>query len=178
MDICVFGSSSRNLDPLYINATLELGRAMGARGHGLVFGGYDMGLMGAIAQGVQEGGGRVTGVVTEGLSARGDRAVFPCDVVLTTPSLALRKTRMIELSQAFITLPGGIGTLDELTDVLSQAKAGEAIKPCAIYDVAGFYSPLVQMLDEMCAKGLNNTDWRQYAGVFSDASELLGYLEG
>ena len=177
MNICVFGSSSAGLDAKYLEAVEAMGRAFGERGHGLVFGGYDMGLMGAAARGFNAGGGRVFGVVTDGLSAKGDRVVFPCDEVVSMPDLAARKQLMMERADAFVTVPGGIGTMDELFDVLSQAKAGESTKPCAILDVDCFYTPLVQMLDEACAKGLNNTNWRAYCEVFTDAAALVAYLE-
>ena len=177
MNICVFGSSSRNIESIYMDAVRQLGCTLGAAGHTLVFGGYDMGLMGAIARGFVDGGGRVSGVVTEGLSAKGDREVFACTEVITTANLAERKQLMIEMADAFVTVPGGIGTLDELFDVMSISKAGECHKPCAIYNVAGFFDPLVQMLDDMCTKGLNSTDWHTHARAFASADELCAYLD-
>ena len=177
MKVCVFGSSSSNLDQIYSDAAEELGHVLAERDHALVFGGYDMGLMGAVARGVAAGGGEVYGVVTEGLSAKGDRDVFACTHVLSCADLAQRKLAMVAMADAFVTLPGGIGTFDELFDVLSQAKAGEACKGCAIYNVAGYFNPLVTMLDEACEKGLNSTDWHDYCAVFDNAEELVVYLE-
>ncbi len=87
MRICVFGSSSRDLDALYIDAAYELGRTLAEHGHGLVFGGYDVGLMGAVAYGVGDAGGSVIGVVTEGLNKKG-RPVYPCTELICESDLA------------------------------------------------------------------------------------------
>lgn len=177
MKVCVFGSSSRNVAPIYTIAAIELGRALALSGHELVFGGYDMGLMGAVATGAAEAGGTITGIVTAGLSARGDREVFPCTKVITAPNLAERKTHMIEMSDAFVTLPGGIGTFDEFFDVLAQVKSGEIGCSCALLNVAEFYNPLIRMLDDACEKGLNATDWRDLCEVFVDPNDLVSWLD-
>ncbi len=176
MRFCVFGSSSLHLESVYLDAAYELGRTLATRGHELVFGGYDQGMMGAVAKGVADAGGAVTGVVTEGLNARG-RDIFPCTEVICTADLSERKTRMVALSDAFITMPGGLGTFDELFDVLSQVKAGELEGKSAILNVGGYFDPLVEMLDRATATGLNSTDWRATCGVFDAADELVAWLE-
>ena len=135
MRICVFGSSSRDLDALYIDAAYELGRTLAEHGHGLVFGGYDVGLMGAVAHGVGDAGGSVIGVVTEGLNKKG-RPVYPCTELICESDLATRKTRMTSLADAFVTLPGGLGTFDEFFDIVSQVKAGELDAKSAILNTA------------------------------------------
>lgn len=137
MRICAFGSSSRDLDALYIDAAYELGRTLAEHGHGLVFGGYDVGLMGAVAHGVGDTGGSVIGVVTEGLNKKG-RPVYPCTELICESDLATRKTRMTSLADAFVTLPGGLGTFDEFFDIVSQVKAGELDAKSAILNVGGF----------------------------------------
>lgn len=176
MRLCVFGSSSLNLDAVYLDAAYEVGRVLARRGHELVFGGYDMGMMGAVAKGAADAGGTVTGVVTEGLNGRG-RDIFPCTEVICMPDLAQRKTRMIELSDAFITLPGGLGTFDEFFVVLSQVKVGELEGKSAILNVGGYFDPLIEMLDRATATGLNATDWRESCGVFDAPEELVSWLE-
>ena len=137
MRICAFGSSSRDLDALYIDAAYELGRTLAEHGHGLVFGGYDVGLMGAVAHGVGDAGGSVIGVVTEGLNKKG-RPVYPCTELICESDLATRKTRMTSLADAFVTLPGGLGTFDEFFDIVSQVKAGELDAKSAILNVGGY----------------------------------------
>ena len=176
MNICVFCSSASNLDSCYVHAAQELGKALTKRGHTLVFGGYDMGLMGDVAKSVIAAGGKAIGVTTEGLSAKG-RAIVPGIEELPTENLSKRKGTMVSLADAFITLPGGIGTLDEFFSVISQAKVGEISGKSALYNVAGYFDPLVQMLDDSCAKGLNSTDWHEYGNAFDDCEELLDWLE-
>ncbi len=177
MRLCVFGSSSLNLDAVYLDAAYEMGRVLARHGHELVFGGYDMGMMGAVAKGAADAGGTIIGVVTEGLNGRG-RDIFPCTEVICMPDLAQRKTRMIELSDAFITMPGGLGTFDEFFVVLSQVKAGELEGKSALLNVGGYFDPMIEMLDRATQTGLNATDWRASCGVFDTAEELVAWLEG
>lgn len=177
MKVCVFGSSSRRIAPVYTMAAVDLGRALTIHGHELVFGGYDMGLMGAVASGAAEAGGRITGIVTEGLNARADREVFPCTDVIVTADLAERKERMVEISDAFVTLPGGLGTFDEFFDVLAQVKSGQIERANALLNVAEFYNPLIRMLDDACDQGLNAGDWRAICEVFADPNDLVSWLD-
>ncbi|MFR5000252.1 MAG: TIGR00730 family Rossman fold protein [Slackia sp.] len=177
MNICVFCSSSNNLDDIYLNAAASLGRAIARRGHTLVFGGYDMGLMGAVARAAVEAGGRVRGITTEGLSAKG-RAVVAGIEEERTADLSARKERMVELSDAFVTLPGGLGTFDEFFSVISRVKAGELSAPSALLDVDGFFKPLATLLDDACARGLNSSDWRASCEIFDDAEALVSWIEG
>ena len=176
MRFCVFGSSSANLDPMYINAAIGLGSELASRGHGLVFGGYDTGLMGAVAKGAASENGHIIGIVTEGLNALG-RDIFPCTEVMCTPDMARRKERMMDLSDAYIAMPGGLGTLDELFVVLSKVKAGEMNCKTAILNVGGFYDKMIEQLDYMTETGLNSSNWRDICGVFDNAAELVDWLE-
>lgn len=176
MNICVFCSSSSNLDPMYTKTADALGREIARRGHTLVFGGYDMGLMGAVARAAVEKGGRVLGITTEGLSAKG-RAVVKGIEEECTADLSARKERMVELSDAFVSLPGGLGTFDEFFSVISRVKAGEIKAKSALYDVDDFFAPLAALLDDATARGLNSTDWRAYCGIFDNAKTLLDWIE-
>lgn len=176
MNICVFGSSSNSVAPIYKNAALELGRALALQGHTLVFGGYDMGLMGAVAAGAAEMGGPVVGVITNTLEGSG-RAVFPCTEVISSADLTARKTKMIEMSDAFVTMPGGLGTFDEFFTVMSLVKAGESHAKSALYNVAEYFNPLIRMLEDSCEKGLNSTDWRDSCNAFTNPDELIAWLE-
>ena len=151
MNICVFCSSSSNLDPMYTEAADALGREIARRGHTLVFGGYDMGLMGAVARAAVEESGRVLGVTTEGLSAKGRAAVEGIEEECAV-DLSARKERMVELSDAFVSLPGGLGTFDEFFSVISRVKAGEIEAKSALFDVDGFFAPLAELLDNATAR--------------------------
>lgn len=176
MNICVFCSSSNNLDDIYLNAAASLGRAIAQHGHTLVFGGYDMGLMGAVAHAAVGAGGCVKGITTAGLSAKG-RAVVAEIEEECTADLSARKERMVELSDAFVTLPGGLGTFDEFFSVISRVKAGELDAPSALLDVDGFFKPLATLLDDACARGLNSSDWRVSCEIFDDAEALVSWVE-
>lgn len=176
MNICVFCSSSSNLDDCYVAAAQTLGETLAKRGHTLIFGGYDMGLMGDVAKAVIHAGGKAIGVTTTGLSAKG-RALVPGIEERGVENLSQRKDAMVSLSDAFITLPGGIGTLDEFFSVISQAKVGEISGKSALFNVTGYFDPLIQMLDEACAKGLNSTDWHEYGNAFDECGSLFDWLE-
>ncbi len=142
----------------------------------MVFGGYDMGLMGTTAKAAVKAGGKVIGVTTEGLS-RKDREIVRGITVVETADLAHRKNDMTRLSDAFVTLPGGLGTLDEFFSVISRVKAGEITGKSALLNVEGYFDPLIQMLDDSCRKGLNRGDWRKIGNAFYDVDELLDWLE-
>lgn len=176
MRICVFCSSSPDLPDVYVRTARELGAEMARRGHTLVFGGFDQGTMGDVARGCADAGGKVLGVLSSQLASSG-REVFPCAEVMTEPDLAHRKARMSQLADAFVTLPGGLGTFDEFFGVIAQMKAGELSGRIAIVNVAGYFDPLVEMLDKSCATGLNSTDWHAYGDVFATPAEALDYLE-
>mgnify|MGYP002517510530 CR=1 FL=1 len=176
MKICVFCSSSKNLDPKYTLAAQNLGRAIAERGHELVFGGYDQGLMGATASAAVAAGGHVYGVTTIGLTATGRHIVDGIENV-EEADLSTRIKRMVRMSDAFVTLPGGLGTFEEFFSVMSQIKAGELESTCALLDVDGYFKPLVEMLDLSCETGLNSCDWRAFCDVFDDADALIDWLE-
>ncbi len=176
MNICVFCSSASDLAECYVEAARELGKAIGRRGHTLVFGGYDMGLMGEAANAALSAGGKVVGITTEGLSRKG-RTVVPGITVTEAANLAERKNEMVSRSDAFVTLPGGLGTLDEFFSVISCVKAGELTAKSALLNVEGYFDPLVQMLDDSCAKGLNRGDWREIGNAFNEVNALMDWLE-
>lgn len=176
MNICVFCSSSKNLDEKYTAAAQRLGETIASRGHQLVFGGYDQGLMGAVANAAVAAGGKVYGVTTEGLTATGRSIVEGIENV-EEKDLSTRIKRMINMSDAFVTLPGGLGTFEEFFSVMSQIKAGELDALCALLDVDGYFPPLVKLLDLSCETGLNSCDWRAFCDCFTEPSALIGWLE-
>ncbi len=177
MNICVFCSSASEIDERYIQAAHDLGTVLAQRGHTLVFGGYDMGLMGVTAKSVLAAGGNAIGITTQGLS-RKNRELVPGIHVIEVEDLAERKNHMVRLSDAFATLPGGLGTLDEFFNVISRVKAGEINGKSALLNVEGYFNPLIQMLDDTCAKGLNQGDWRQIGSAFDDPAALVDWFEG
>ena len=176
MKICVFCSSSDNLDAKYVEAAKALGKTIAARGHELVFGGYDKGLMGDVANAAVAAGGHVFGVTTTGLTAKG-RAIVEGIENVEEPDLSTRIKHMVRMSDAFVTLPGGLGTFEEFISVMSQIKAGELKATCALLDDDGYFKPLVEMLDLSCETGLNSCDWRAFCDVFATPDDIIDWLE-
>lgn len=150
--ICAFCGAKSGDDPRWVNAAYDAGRAIAGRGWTLVYGGGNVGLMGALADGALAGGGTVVGVIPRKLLARelAHRGVARLEVV---DDMAQRKTRMIELSDAFLTLPGGLGTLDEFFEVLTLAQIGYHAKPSVLFDQDGYWGPLMTTVRAMLAHG-------------------------
>jgi uncharacterized protein (TIGR00730 family) len=173
--ICVFCGSSPGAQPGYVRAATELGHALADRGIGLVYGGGNVGLMGAVADAVLARGGDAIGVIPEGLLARevGHHGLTELRVV---DSMHTRKRSMAELSSAFVALPGGLGTLEELFEVLTWAQLGIHAKPCALLNVDGFYDPLLALFDHMRAERFIAAADRALLIVESNVTALLDRL--
>jgi uncharacterized protein (TIGR00730 family) len=144
--VCVFCGASSGRDPAYAAAARALGGAIVGRGLGLVYGGGRVGLMGAVADAVLAAAGEVTGVIPTQLVER-ELAHGGLDDLRVVGSLHERKALMSELADAFVALPGGIGTFEELFEVFTWAQLGLHRKPLGLLDVAGYYAPLEAMLD-------------------------------
>jgi uncharacterized protein (TIGR00730 family) len=144
--VCVFCGSNAGVDPAYLEAARHVGRGLAERGMRLVYGGAHVGMMGALADAAMTAGGEVTGVIPRqivDLEVAHD-AVADLRIV---DSMHERKALMADLSDAFVALPGGIGTLEELFEVFTWAHLGLHRKPLGLLDVAGYYAPLEAMLD-------------------------------
>jgi len=150
--ICVFGGSSPGSKPIHVAAARDLGRTLARRGIGVVNGGGHVGIMGATADGALEAGGEAIGVIPRSLMDRelGHRGMTQLRVVETMHE---RKALMAELSDGFVALPGGIGTLEELFEAWTWAGLGIHAKPVAVLDVDGYWEPLLAMADRMVDEG-------------------------
>lgn len=170
--VCVFCGSSRGSDPRHAEAAALLGRLLAARGLGVVFGGGSVGLMGVLADNALAAGAPVVGVIPHGLAARelAHRGVSDMRVV---PTMHARKATMASLADGFVALPGGMGTLEELFEVLTWGQLGIHSKPVGVLNVAGYYDPLVALLDHATAGGFVADDGRRLVLVDSDAARLL-----
>ncbi|GIJ10411.1 TIGR00730 family Rossman fold protein [Micromonospora andamanensis] len=143
--ICVFCASSRTLDKRWLDLAADTGAQLARRGHTLVSGGGCVGMMGALVNGARSAGGRTIGVIPQALVDL-EVADLDSDELLVTDSMASRKILMIEKSDAFLTLPGGLGTLDELFEVWTTATLALHHKPMVLVDTDGFYDPLLGWL--------------------------------
>ena len=172
MRICVFCGSSPGRDPVYLEQAAAFGALLAQRGIVLVYGGARVGLMGALADAALAHGGQVIGVMPEALMARevAHRGLSELHVV---GSMHARKALMAELSDAFVALPGGIGTLEELFEVWTWSQLGLHEKPCALLDLNGFYSGLRAFLDHVVHEGFLKPVYRAGLLVERDPEALL-----
>lgn len=148
--LCVYCSSSDRLDPKYVIAAEQLGREMVARGWGLVYGGANRGLMGSLARTVKRGGGRVVGVIPEFMKAR-ELAYDQVDELVTVVTMRERKLMMETRADAFVALPGGFGTLEEIMEILTLRQLDLVKKPCVLFNQDAFYDDLLRLFQRMLA---------------------------
>ena len=174
--LCVFCGSSAGREPGYRHLAESLGRALAERGIGIVYGGAWVGLMGALADAALAAGGEVIGVIPQALIEReiGHRGLTELRIV---ESMHERKALMAELSDGFVALPGGIGTLEELFEVWTWAQLGLHAKPCALLDTDGFYGPLVAFLDHLVDAGFVREAHRDMLLTAHSPEELLTAFE-
>jgi uncharacterized protein (TIGR00730 family) len=147
-NICVYCGSNTGKDPAYLAAAQSLGRYMAEAGIGLVYGGGGLGLMGEIARSVLAHNGRVTGIIPEFLSQR-ERVLRDADELIVVEDMHQRKKLMFDRSDAFVALPGGIGTLEELVEQLTWAQLGRHSKPIILLNIDGFWEPFLALLQHM-----------------------------
>ena len=148
--ICVYCGSGPGTNPRFIEAAIALGRILAEHGIRLVYGGGSIGLMGAIATSVLDHGGTVTGIIPDFLTAR-ENALTRVQEMIVTPDMHERKRLMFERSDAFVALPGGIGTLEELVEQLTWQQLGRHTKPVLLANIDGFWEPLLALLSNMRA---------------------------
>ena len=175
MKIGVFCSANGQIDRDFFRATEELGRWMAEHGHVLVFGGVNQGLMECIAQAVHNGGGRTIGVVPRIVEKTGRTSQY-VDVEMACDNLTDRKQLMMDQSDVFVALPGGIGTLDEVFTVAASATIGYHQKVVVLYDLKGFWAPLIAMLDDLQRRGMVRGQWQDYIKIASSLEELATLL--
>ena len=173
--VAVYCGSNTGRGDVYVRAAAELGSALAARGMKIVYGGTHKGLMGALADAALSGGGEVRGVITERLKAKGHTHPNLTEVE-AFPTMQARKTRMIELADAFIALPGGIGTLEEFMEVWTLNQLGEITKPAGLYDINGYYQPLMGMVDHMISERFLPEAHRKAIVVEPDPERLIDGL--
>ncbi len=178
--LCVYCGSSRGSHAQYADQAREFGAEMARRGIALVYGGGNVGLMGTLADAVLAGGGRVTGVIPRQLVER-EVAHPGLSELVVVETMHQRKTRMYELSEAFVALPGGFGTLDEMFEMLTWAQLGLHSYPCAFLDVRDYYGPLRAMMDRMVTEGFvpaRRRDSVWFGDSMSALFDWIGHRDG
>lgn len=175
MRIAIYCGSSRGLDPVFQTAAVDLARHLVSQGIGIVYGGGNVGIMGVIADAAMSAGGEVIGVIPESLMAKelGHGGVTELHVVR---SMHERKQMMVDLSDGFIALPGGFGTLDELFETLTWLQLGFHGKPVGLLNVAGFFDHLLTFLDHMTATGFLKPEHRASLLMETDPGALLSAM--
>jgi uncharacterized protein (TIGR00730 family) len=174
--VCVFCGSNTGSRPEFTAVATELGTALAAAGLDLVYGGGHVGLMGAVADAALAGGGRVTGVMPATLVAK-EIAHRGLTDLRVTATMHERKALMADLADGFIALPGGFGTFDELFEVVTWAQLGFHAKPVVLLDAAGFFDPLLAMVDRAIADGFVPAEHRALLMAADDVDGALALLE-
>ncbi|MDF5712865.1 MAG: TIGR00730 family Rossman fold protein [Rhizonema sp. NSF051] len=170
--IGVFCGSSTGLRPVYREAAQTLGETLASRDKRLVYGGGNVGLMGIVADAALTAGGEVIGVIPEFLIAN-EIAHRGLSMLHVVGSMHERKTKMAELSDGFIALPGGYGTLDEFCEILTWAQLGLHQKPCGLLNVKGYFDPLLKLFDNAVTEGFLKPTGRSFVLEASDPEDLL-----
>lgn len=175
--ICVYCGSRNGHDDAYANLARELGRTLAERGVGLVYGGASIGMMGLVADAVMAGGGRVIGVIPESLQQK-EVAHQGLTELLVTADMHERKRLMADRADAFIAMPGGLGTLEELFEILTWGQLRFHAKPVGLLNTRGFYDDLVRFLDGTVSEGFVHPRHRAMLNVADEPGALLDRLTG
>ena len=174
--VCLFCGSRLGNDPVFVTEARAFGRLLAERGHRLVYGAGDRGIMGETARAVQNAGGHITGVIPQHLV---DAEIGKSDVddYIVTDNMHERKMLMFQRSDAIITLPGGPGSLDELIEVLTWRQLGLHDKPVVLMNVRGYWDPLITLLQSTVDNGFADQSFVEYLSVATDAKTAMNALE-
>lgn len=178
MKVCVFGAASNEINKDYITIVEEFGEAMAKRGHSLVFGAGYNGLMGACARGVTKQNGEILGVVPSFFQEEKIEQLYDkCDKIIYTETMSQRKAIMEDEADAFVIVPGGIGTYEEFFEVLTLKQLARHTKPIAIYNINNYYDNLNALLKVSFDEGFIRNDCRKLFFLSKDPEEILNYIE-
>lgn len=176
MNICVFCSSSNIVDDIYFEMAGELGQYIGENGHTLVYGGANIGLMDQLAESVKKAGGKVIGVIPQKIHDN-DLSANQLDELIITQTMSERKTVMHQKSDAFIALPGGFGTLEEILEVITLKQLDYHQKPIVFINVNGFFNHLLKQFELSYTDGFAKENYRRLYKVVPEPSEAQEYIE-
>lgn len=178
MKICIFGAASTHIDKIYIEKVERLGEELAKRGHSLVFGAGATGLMGAAARGFKKGGGYVHGVIPEFFRDEAVEVIYDkCDKFTYTKNMSERKRVMEDECDAFLILPGGIGTFEEFFEVLTLKQLGRHNKAIVIYNIENYFDGLEEFMNTVRERKFINFKCYEMYSYFDEAEKIIEYLE-
>lgn len=173
--VCIYCGSGAGTDPVFVDAARDLGRCLADAGIRLVYGGGNLGLMGTVARAVLENGGDVTGIIPDFLKER-ESLIVEAQETIIVPDMHTRKQLMFDRADAFVAMPGGVGTLEELVEQLTWAQLGRHSKPILLLDVNGFWRPLLTLFAHMRGHGFIRPGAEVHYLVAERPSEVLPML--
>ena len=176
MNITVYLGSTEGKDPAFKQAVAELGNWIGESCNSLVYGGSKTGLMGVLAKSVLDAGGAVTGVETQ-FFVDADVQYEGLTELIVAPDMAERKTKMIQIGDAFIAFPGGTGTLEEITEIMSKVSLNQLDAPCILYNLNGYYNGLKELLENMIRMGLSSEEKQRGVYFAENLGDIRRILE-
>lgn len=178
MRICVYGAASPLIDKRYMEATEKIGKILAEKGHNLVFGGGANGLMGAAANGFRAGNAHIIGVVPKFFKEESIEALCDfCDEMIEPDTMRERKRIMEDHADAFLVVPGGIGTFEEFFEILTTKQLCRHAKPIAIFNIMGYYNELNEVLTKAMEKGFIRENCKDLFCISEDVDTLISYLE-
>lgn len=178
MKICVFGAASYEIDRKYFDNTRKLCESLAGNGHDLVFGAGGNGLMGAAAEGFKSGGGKIYGVIPEFFREGNIEKIYSeCTELIFTETMSQRKSKMEELADAFLIVPGGIGTFEEFFEVLTLKQLARHTKPIAIFNIDGYYDDLIKFLNFAYEERFIRESCHTLYFISGDSREIADYIE-
>ena len=173
--VCVYCGSQEGNNAAYINAAELLGKSIAKNGLQLVYGGGTKGIMGSVSKAVRANGGAVTGIIPEFLLSReaNGKSIVENPNVIVTKNMHERKHAMFDHSDAFVALPGGIGTLEEIVEIMTWAQLGRHTKPMVFVNIAGFWDPMISLLDHMREEGFLHSEKLMKLIIVEDAKDAV-----
>jgi len=175
MNVCVFCSANANLNPLLVTTARDLGTALAEKGHTLVYGGGKVGLMGEVATAAKAAGGRVIGIIPKALALR-EIAYLEADELIVSQDMLTRKALMMERSEIFLALPGGLGTLDEILEVITHCQLGYHQKHTLLINIEGFFDPLHAYLCQLANSGFVRQPLERLYTLARDVQEAMNRI--
>lgn len=178
MRICVYGAASPTIDIKYVESVEKMGKVIAKRGHSLVFGGGGNGLMGAAARGVKSENGYVLGVIPSFFETENVEAIFEfCDELIKPETMRQRKQLMEDNADAFIIVPGGIGTFEEFFEILTLKQLCRHNKPISIYNIFGYYDEIDYAMKQAIEKNFIKRNCKELYFITDNLNEIFNYIE-